>query len=74
VKASRDREVDHDLNGLPQMEDHGVGGVRRRREAADVTREALPDTCEVSLHGGDFFREDVPVECAQRESSARTSS
>jgi hypothetical protein len=74
VEAGRDCKVDHDLDGLPQMEDHGVGGVRRGREAAGVRWKALPDTGEVSLHGGDLFREDIPVEGAQRESSARTSS
>lgn len=28
----RDREIDHDLSGLPEVQDDGIGGIRRGRE------------------------------------------
>lgn len=69
-----EREIDDDLNRLPQMQDDGVRRVRRWRELRRVRRQPLRDPREMSLDRGGLLGEDLAIETAQCASSASTSS
>ena len=63
LEAHRHRDIDNDLNGLPEMQDDGVRGVRRRREPGRIARKPLAS--EVAVDRRDLLGENLPVQRAQ---------
>ena len=74
VQTSGGRQVDGDLRRLPQVQDHGIRGVGRGREARWVGRQSRGDTRQMTLDGGRLLGERLPIETTQRESSSSTPS
>lgn len=68
------RQIDDDLDGLPEVQDDGVRSVRGESEAGRILGQPLGDTPEVSLNRGSLLGEDLAIERAQRVSSASRSS
>ena len=57
-------EVDDDLHGLPQVQDHGIRRVGRGPKVAGVTRQALANAPQMPLDGHGTFGEKLRVKLA----------
>ena len=58
----RDRQVDHNLRGLPQMEDDGICRIARGDEFVGAHGEPAFDAREVAAKGDGAFSQDRSVE------------
>ena len=72
AETRRDREIDHDLDGLPQVEDHGVRRVRRGPQLGVLGGQALGNPREMAAHRHGALGEEIPVEGAHRRRRAST--
>ncbi len=71
VKAGRGREVDDDLDGLPQVEDDRIRCVGRRAELGGIRGQPRGHPRQVPLDSGRLFGERLAIEAAQRARSSR---
>jgi hypothetical protein len=62
--AQRDSQIDHDLYRLPEMQDHGIGGVRGGLKRLGRRGQLGIDACQVPLDGRDTLRKDMAIQCA----------
>jgi len=71
VQAGGGREIDDDLDGLPQVEDDRIRGIRRRTEIGGGGRQPGGHPCQVPLDSRGLFGERLAIEAAQRARSSR---
>ena len=71
VKAGGGREIDDDLDGLPQVEDDRIRGVGRRPELGGIGGQPRGHPRQVPLDGRRLFGERLAIEAAQRARSSR---
>ena len=71
VQAGGGREIDDDLDGLPQVEDDRVRRVGRRAELGGIGGQPRGHPRQVPLDGRRLFGERLAIEAAQRARSSR---
>lgn len=74
VKASRDGEVDRQLERLPEVQDDGVGGIGAPAQLIGGSGQSRCDTVEVPLDRGGSLGQGLAVECGHGPSDARFAS
>lgn len=74
VKASRDGEVDRQLERLPEVQDDDVGGIGAPPQLIGGSGQSRRDTVEVPLYRGRSLGQGVAVEPGHGPSDARFAS
>jgi hypothetical protein len=74
VTASRDGNVDRQLERLPQVQDDGVGGIGAPAQLIGRRGQSRCDTFEVALDSGRSLGQGVAVEPGHGPSDARFAS
>jgi hypothetical protein len=72
--ARRDREIDHDLHGLPQVQHDRVRRGGQGAKIIGIRRKVFRHPTEVSDHGRRALGQKLPIDPIRHPSAARTSS
>ncbi len=74
VKASRDGEIDRQLERLPEVQDDDIGGIRAPPQFIGGSGQSRRDTVEVPLYRGRALSQRVAIEPGHGPSDARFAS